>query len=221
MKSFVLGKTRGGLTIPAHSFGNRGPRVLLLGGVHGDEPEGVALAMELWGKYAGIFPHRLQLILIPVLNRDGLLARSRGNGAGVDLNRNLPTKDWKPTAPTPRYHPGRAPNSESENLALTALIESFRPVFIISFHSFHRYMVNVNGDCRREAELISEITGYPVYEDMGYPTPGSLGTYAGQERDIPTITYELKKGAKLGPLLPLHIKAVDACLQLIGRTRSS
>jgi len=32
---------------------------------------------------------------------------------------------------------------------------------------------------------------YPVKSYIGYPTPGSLGTYAGKERNIPTITLEL------------------------------
>ena len=41
------------------------------------------------------------------------------------------------------------------------------------------------------AEKISEIIGYPVQQEIGYPTPGSFGTYAGVEKNIPTITLEL------------------------------
>ena len=37
----------------------------------------------------------------------------------------------------------------------------------------------------------SQITGYKVEESIGYPTPGSFGTYCGIERNIPTITLEL------------------------------
>jgi protein MpaA len=33
--------------------------------------------------------------------------------------------------------------------------------------------------------------GYPVVTSMGYPTPGSFGTWAGIERNIPTVTLEL------------------------------
>ena len=43
------------------------------------------------------------------------------------------------------------------------------------------------------AEKISEITGYPVQSDIGYPTPGSFGTYCGVERKIPTITLEVSE----------------------------
>jgi protein MpaA len=37
---------------------------------------------------------------------------------------------------------------------------------------------------------MSKYNGYPVEGDIGYPTPGSLGTYYGKERDIPVITLE-------------------------------
>ena len=40
-------------------------------------------------------------------------------------------------------------------------------------------------------EKISEITGYPVKPSIGYPTPGSFGTWAGLEKKIPGITLEL------------------------------
>ena len=33
--------------------------------------------------------------------------------------------------------------------------------------------------------------GLPVRKDLGYRTPGSLGTYFGVERNIPMITLEL------------------------------
>ena len=52
------------------------------------------------------------------------------------------------------------------------------------------------------AEKISEITGYPVQKDIGYPTPGSFGTYSGVERDIPTITVEMSETVSLESLYP-------------------
>ena len=221
MKSFVLSQTSTGLSLFAHRLGHRGPRVLLLGGVHGDEVEGVALTRELLGRYvSGGLPYKLEMMVIPVLNVEGLLAQTRHNSSGVDLNRNLPTKDWTPQVHNPRYCSGSSPNSELENQALTQVIEDFKPIFIFTFHSFSRWMININGDCQREGGFLGELTSYPVHADIGYPTPGSLGTYAAWERGIPTITYELKRGQDLKTLLPPHIRAVDQCLQLIERTRA-
>jgi protein MpaA len=51
--------------------------------------------------------------------------------------------------------------------------------------------VNFDGNAKDIAEKISEIINYPVQESIGYPTPGSFGTFAGIERNIPTITLEL------------------------------
>ena len=39
--------------------------------------------------------------------------------------------------------------------------------------------------------MISQIINYPIEESIGYPTPGSFGTYAGVERNIPIITLEM------------------------------
>jgi len=35
--------------------------------------------------------------------------------------------------------------------------------------------------------------GYPPAATIGYPTPGSLGSYAGIDRQIPMITLELPR----------------------------
>jgi len=42
---------------------------------------------------------------------------------------------------------------------------------------------------------LSERTGLPLVPDVGYPTPGSFGTW-GAERGLPVVTYEF------GPTTP-------------------
>ncbi|MEK6554580.1 MAG: DUF2817 domain-containing protein, partial [Bdellovibrionota bacterium] len=72
--------------------------VLFMGGVHGDEPEGVALAESLleWLKSDSVSAKKTRLpwALIPCLNPDGYLRGVRWNGNKVDLNRNYPSTDW-------------------------------------------------------------------------------------------------------------------------------
>ena len=41
------------------------------------------------------------------------------------------------------------------------------------------------------AEKVSELSGYPIQADIGYPTPGSFGTYSGIELKVPTLTVEV------------------------------
>lgn len=62
-----------------------GPVVYVSSGIHGDEPAG-PLAMLEWmrsGGFGGDFHWRLA----PVLNPDGVVKGTRGNAAGMDLNR--------------------------------------------------------------------------------------------------------------------------------------
>lgn len=205
MESTIFGLSRLQIPIPCWNFGKQGPRVLLLGGVHGDEPEGVTAAHGILSHFLSNFDYRLKLTLVPMLNADGVILHQRTNGAGVDLNRNLPTKDWTSEARAPRYNPGEKAGSEPENQAITKFIEIEKPQLIISFHSWEP-MINVNGDCKGEADIIAKLTGYRVTDDIGYPTPGSLGTYAGQERKIPTITYEIQREMPLNQVIANHVR---------------
>lgn len=188
------------------------PKVLILGGVHGDEIEGVIAAQKILEKMIIHYPYQLEMTIVPQFNIDGVLKRQRTNGNGVDLNRNLPTQDWSPEVATPRYHPGPSANSESENRALSRWIESHQPDFILSLHSW-KPMLNVNGDCHAEAQIISELTGYRIDPDIGYPTPGSLGTYAGIERKSPTLTYEIERGLDFATILNIHVPAILEALK--------
>src|SRR3989344_4816615 len=106
MKTSVFGYSSLGLPIIAYEFRNSGPEVLILGGVHGDEVEGVLAAQALLHRFMESFPYHLNLVLVPQFNIEGVLNKTRGNARGIDLNRNLHTKDWSPEVKTPRYHPG-------------------------------------------------------------------------------------------------------------------
>lgn len=211
--SFVFGRSSLNLPIIGYKFGSKGANVLILGGVHGNEPEGIACAFGLYNLFSEAFPYRLQLTLIPVFNPDGALKLERRNGSNVDLNRNLPTNDWTSKYSEEKYFPGLNPSSEPETKSIVDFIKNNKLALIISLHSWHP-LLNINGNCREEAEVISKITGYEIKEDIGYPTPGSLGTYAGLERDIPTLTYEIERGLEVKKIVPFHCKAIIESLKI-------
>jgi len=216
MNTNSIGKTSLGHSITAHRFGYQGPKVFILGGVHGDEREGVDAALGLTSFFLESFTLQLRVTVIPMFNLDGVLRCSRTNANGVDLNRNLPTADWSAEVKNPRYNPGPSANSEPENQALVRTLQDDKPDLIISLHSYIPQL-NINGDCRAVAEVIAKHTGYPITESIGYPTPGCLGTYAGLERDIPTITYEVERGSSTQDVLKLHIPAVYEGLKFFER----
>ncbi len=213
-RAFHFGSTSDGLSIPAYKFGQRGPEILIVGGVHGDEIEGIIAANGLLQAFSQSFPFKLNLTLVPIFNLDGALRSSRRNARGVDLNRNLPTQDWSPVVSQEKYNPGPKANSEPENQALVQFLKTQNPEFIISLHSW-KPMLNINGDCEAVAKVISSHTGYIITDDIGYPTPGSLGTYCGLERQIPTITYEIERGLLAPPILKRHIPAIIEGLKVL------
>ncbi len=213
MKSFVFGHTYNSLPIIAHEFGSQGPSVLILAGVHGDESEGVIAAHGLLDSFTQSFPYKLHLTIIPAFNLDGVIAGQRKNANGVDLNRNLPTSDWSPEIASERYHPGGEAGSEPETQALLRFLDRCKPRFIISLHSW-KPMLNINGKCDQEAQIISELTGYEIKESIGYPTPGCLGTYSGLERNTPTLTYEIERGLSTEETLRVHPPAILEALKI-------
>jgi protein MpaA len=216
MKTSIFTYTSKGLPVLAYEFMNGGPEILILGGVHGDEIEGVICAQELLKEFMQSFPYKVNLTLVPQFNLEGVIYKTRGNGNGVDLNRNLPTKDWSPEVKTPRYHPGPFAGSEKENHGLMKYVEEKNPKLVLSLHSWHP-VLNVNGDCYAFAKVLAERTGYKIDDDIGYPTPGCLGTYTGLERTSPTLTYEIERGQVAEDIIKIHVPAIKEALKVYDK----
>lgn len=194
MQCYSIGNSAHGSPIKAFEFGSREwPTILCMGGVHGDEIEGVTLAWALWDEFVRHYSLKLNLILIPEMNPDGVLYKTRVNANKVDLNRNLPTQDWISQTLNPRYPPGPHAGSEPETQAFLKFWKEHNIQFIFSFHSWNP-LINTNGPCQAEAEVLHRWLGSPIEPTMGYPTPGSLGTFAGFEHQIGTITLEIQRG---------------------------
>jgi len=163
--------------------------IYLLAGVHGDEPEGVYVLHQWW---SWIKEQKIDIpfIVIPCLNPDGIHHHHRWNANKVDLNRNLPTQDWTDQHKEKKYFPGESPMSEVENIFLDECLQSFSPAYIFSFHSWKR-ILNINGPEKKIVQLISRHNKYPVDSDIGYPTPGSFGTYGVEKYNTSVLTFEL------------------------------
>ena len=216
MKTFLFGRSSKKLPIFGYSFNSVGvsaKHVLIIGGVHGDETEGVILARGLMNKLLDEPIENLNVTVVPEFNIEGVLLKTRQNYMGVDLNRNLPTKDWSADFSKIRYYPGSEACSEQENKNLSQFLESEDVDYIISLHSW-KPMLNVNGDCSPISDHISKETGLIIKDDIGYPTPGSLGTYTGLERGLPTLTYELQKGIDMEEVLSVHLNPLYEALTL-------
>ncbi len=162
----------------------------ILGAVHGDEVEGAHLTAKIFEWLKEQNEVDLPAVIIPILNVDGFKNKTRVNGNGVDLNRNLPSAFWKPEYTEAKYFPGIAPLSEPENIFLVELFKLYPPRFILSFHSWYP-VLNYNGACREIAEFLASFNKYDIAADFeDHPTPGSLGEFGPQTYKCPVLTFE-------------------------------
>ena len=169
---------------------NNDKKILIIGVFHGDEPLGEVFINSYLEKSQKVGKN--SLYFIPKLNPSG----KRKNINNVDLNRNFPTKNWKPIQKESDYFGGTSPASENETKFLINLIDKNKFSAIITIHAPYK-TVNYDGPAQDLAQKISEIIGYPTSNDIGYPTPGSFGTYCGVERNIPTITLEIDENENM------------------------
>ena len=163
-----------------------------MAGVHGDEVEGVYLLKNIFDWLKERNEIEIPLIVIPILNIDGYRTGTRVNAHGVDLNRNLPSSNWEPSArQQKKYFPEKEALSEPENQFLVKLFNKFPPKFILTLHSW-KPMLNYNGnDCLKYAQLMEKFNNYPTVPDIeGHPTPGSLGEYAPELFNSQVLTFE-------------------------------
>ncbi|MFN3604054.1 MAG: DUF2817 domain-containing protein [Leptonema sp. (in: bacteria)] len=220
IEKFVVGYSVKNHSIDLYKIFNESKKnlfsVFFLGGVHGNESEGFLFLekfLEEIQKNEIKIPEGVQLFICPRNNPDGCSVLRRTNQNNVDLNRNLPTKDWTNEFTEPKYYPGPNPASEPETKAILTIIENIKPKFIISFHSYENPMINYNGNCLDLAREMSRYNSLEPKEDIGYPTPGSLGTYCGFERNIPTITLEILRGQEPDKVWRQHLKAIVKSLE--------
>jgi murein peptide amidase A len=204
--------SRKGRDIPLFASGDLDKNdhpLLFLGGVHGDEPEGVELAEKTLAFLLKDAPKiQIPWILIPCLNVDGYLDGQRVNGAGVDLNRNYATKNWSPDFEKERYFPGTHAGSEPETQGMMKLIKDFDPREIIHCHSWHPCVVCTGAPGRADADRLAKVSGYEVVETIGYPTPGSLSAYGWAENGIPVICIEEQEKTPLPEIWPHFEQAI-------------
>lgn len=186
----MLGVSREGRPILAAATGTGGPAVYLIGSVHGDELEGRRALRAIATRLAG---EPVQLRVVWDLNPDGSARGSRENAAGVDLNRNWPASNFASGEDR-----GPAPLSEPETAAVHADLLAFAPQCVVVLHTSRRGpFVNYDGPARGLAERFAAAAGprpaWDVVARMGYPTPGSLGSFAGVDRQTPILTLEFAR----------------------------
>lgn len=201
-----------------------GPCVYLSAGIHGDEPAGPLALLELLRE--GFFTSPFHWVLCPALNPTGLVAGSRENAQGMDLNRDY----WI--------------RSTAEIIAHAAWIDRLKtPDLFISLHEdwetegFYFYEINLGEDSPERAHrILDSVSPYFLPE----PGPGIDGhdvredgwIYHAADPDLPegwpeaiylakrgcpiSFTFETPSHAELEQRVAAHVAAVKAaCATLV------
>jgi len=180
-ETIEIGKSVAGISIKAcqlaGSVSEAENTLLVIGTIHGDEPDGMRIVDELEDTGA---PIGTNIWVIRDANPDGSELLTRRNANGVDLNRNFPVK-WVASDPATRTYSGPSPASEPETLALMNAVRKIQPTQIVVFHQPYEQI-----DCPPErpatiSDRLSQLTGYKSEcipgEKSGSPTNTYTGTF--------------------------------------------
>ena len=181
----VIGHSVQGRAIELVHVAGPGPRVLVVGCVHGDECAGMAVVRALRVSHP-----QEDLWLVPTLNPDGLARRTRDNAHGVDLNRDFPG--------------GRQP----ETRAAVALVRRLRPDVTIWFHQ-HQDLVRAWGRSQAVGQRYARLAGMR-YERLEWPR-GAATRWQNTVLGERSFVVELPAGRLGGDLLRREVRA---CLRV-------
>jgi protein MpaA len=188
----ALGRSAEGRVIRVVEVGDpdESRKLLVVGCIHGDEPAGIAIARALERTWPMT---NVDLWIVEDLNPDGVAARTRVDGRGVDLNRNFPFR-WRPIGHrgTPHYA-GPHPLSERESKLAARLILRLHPAVTIWFHQALDVIDESGGSVALERHFAREV-GMRVTRLPRYP--GSAASWQSHTlRGTTAFVVELHAGA--------------------------
>jgi protein MpaA len=185
IERFIVGWSVEDRPIECVVIGEGGDVLLIVASIHGDETGGTPLVLHLieFLETRGDLVNSRRIVIIPRANPDGMARGSRYNARGIDLNRNFNASNW-----FAGYRTGEVPFSEPETRAIAKVIQTYPPNQIISIHQPFE-CIDYDGPGEEMALRLSEYSDLPLRKLGG--KPGSLGSYAGDDKGIPTITLEL------------------------------
>lgn len=200
------------------------PKILFIGGIHGDEYSSVSVTFKWLKKIDKYHSGAYDWHFLPLANPDGLLKKksTRVNARRIDLNRNfetddteiLPIEHWKTAAKRRlRYYPGKKPLSEPESQAIHQIIEQLQPTVIVSVHAPHG-ILDFDGKVTPPKKL-----GPLRLRQLG-TYPGSLGNYGFNIKGIPVMTIELEHAGIMPKKSQISAMWIDLVRWIKVKTKS-
>lgn len=191
VESFVLGAGESWeTTYYVADSGQDGPTVMVVAGLHGDEPAVTLAAQELIQEIGEVIHGKV--ILLPEANPAAIAAKKRV--AGADLNRAFPTEAVHGEAPVPQ---------EPAAAAIWQLVEEYNPDWLIDLHDESSDVTGqtvVFHDAHEESAWAAQALANHLNEaldeaDIAFrtasgPAAGSLAKAAAELLDTRSLTLE-------------------------------
>ena len=179
-------------------------RVVVIGGVHGNEP---ASPPAVRGLLDADIAADIEVWLVPVANPDGSVAGLRCNANGVDLNRNFP---WEWSADDG----GSAPSSEPETQALSKLVAGLHPDVVVWVHQPLGYVSAIGATVDALELAWSAAAGLPVRPDVTQHGGGE--SWSAFVAGIPSLLIEIEGTDATPELVAAQVAGFEAMLAALG-----
>ena len=179
-------------------------KVLVVGSIHGNEPEGRKIVDLMRG---AVPPPGTELLLVRNINPDGLQRHTRQNAHLVDLNRNSSQGRRFLGGPGTPYYAGPKAFSEPETRAIRSLILRVRPAVTIWYHQPFGLVDRPEDGSDAIARAYSRISGLRFSPLT--PRPGSMSRWENvRVRQGGSIVVELPAGTLSAADAQRHAAAV-------------
>lgn len=200
-----FGSSVRGKPLEALTLGSGPKRIYIIGGIHGDEPEGPAatglLPREFMADMVGEAGQKATIRIVRDMNPDGTSAKTRGNTRGTDLDRNWPSKDFRPEALPGRYN-GKRPTSELETTAVYDDLKAFKPDLVIIMRTAplgRGQFIGFDGPARKLAydfaSAARNVDARWRVSVLDHETaPGSVNSLVGHDMGKPILTMWFQRG---------------------------
>ena len=191
-----IGRSVLGKPILAATIGDGPKRLYIIGGIHGDEPEGPPVAAALpaaLSEMPGLGEWTIRVVRD--MNPDGTARKTRSNQRGIDLNRTWPSPTFKALPPH-----ALKPLSENETAAVHADLQAFNPDVIMVFESSHLGPTVLG--VGKDAKLATKFAGGARLVNPGwqaefqgrYDVPGSIRSWLAADKKRTLLCVDFKRG---------------------------
>jgi len=179
-------------------------KALIVGSIHGDEPEGMRVVRRL-DRLAELGIKSVDLWTIRTVNPDGIARGSRGNSRGVDLNRNFPHR-FDPTL-NGGYESGPEPLSEPESRTIARIAWGRNFDLSIWYHQPWGRTLVPCGPTARFARRYARLSGLEAEPGCDRPYPGSVSDWMRHRFGTRAFVVELGAGRPARPEVDRHARA--------------